>query len=628
MQRGAKPFVEAISTAEPSALDLRQSRELEQYLRDQGLYESREEAELREEVLGALDGIVKKWIRGVAAQRGHYVEDANAKIYTFGSCARGLRLSVLAGTPGVAALRAVESAYVPVLEFKFRGISIDLLYARLAVPLIREDLDIGATSTLRHCDEQSVRSLNGCRVTDMVLREVSSVEHFRTALRCLKLWAERRGVYSNVTGYLGGVNWAILVAYVCKLYPKGVPSVLISRFFKARVEVSAGSKEHFAVWEGWVHSRMRLLIRNAGQYVEVRPWPKAFRPPPPEPAERGADGDPPPPQQGTEGQQQQQGAQQQGQQVAEGQQAQQGQQQGQQAHVCYYFMGLSKKRQSAYTFGQQLVIPQSKVDLTPAVNDFAHRVKDWDQRQPGMEIGVRHLTARMLPPWLPGRPGVPAAALAAAQQPGAAADGRPPLPPNGAAAAAAAATGAKRAQPDTQPDQGAAPKRRATGSGGAEAPAPAPADAGAAAPAASGGPMSRQTSELNVAELEAQGSEGGSVSAVAATAGAAAAAAAATTDTAEDARTATAEAGLAAVGELADALVLQQQPAVEAGANGTPALAAPGEDEEEAADAQLENDLRQPAAAGGGAARPAAVAPPAKRPAIAVRCGREGGGGA
>ena len=129
-------------------------------------------------------------------------------------------------------LQPVPDAFTPVIKMKFCGISIDLLYARLNVGSVPEELSLTADSILRNLDEASVRSLNGCRVTDALLSLVPDVDHFRIVLRALKRWASARGVYGNVYGFLGGVNWAILAARVCQLYPRGTPALLLSRFFR------------------------------------------------------------------------------------------------------------------------------------------------------------------------------------------------------------------------------------------------------------------------------------------------------------------------------------------------------------------------------------------------------------
>eukprot|EP01125_Pyxidicula_operculata_P010765 TRINITY_DN3542_c0_g1_i1.p1 TRINITY_DN3542_c0_g1~~TRINITY_DN3542_c0_g1_i1.p1 ORF type:complete len:449 (+),score=104.66 TRINITY_DN3542_c0_g1_i1:576-1922(+) len=85
-------------------------------------------------------------------------------------------------------------------------------------------------------DEQSIRSLNGCRVADQIMNLVPNIPNFRMTLRCIKKWAQVRGVYSNVMGFLGGVAWALLVARVCQLYPQSCPSFLVARFFRIYIQ--------------------------------------------------------------------------------------------------------------------------------------------------------------------------------------------------------------------------------------------------------------------------------------------------------------------------------------------------------------------------------------------------------
>lgn len=54
------------------------------------------------------------------------------------------------------------------MKTKIDGIELDILFARLALKSIPEDQELRDGYLLKNLDERSVRSLNGCRVTDDV----------------------------------------------------------------------------------------------------------------------------------------------------------------------------------------------------------------------------------------------------------------------------------------------------------------------------------------------------------------------------------------------------------------------------------------------------------------------------
>ncbi|KAI5123418.1 hypothetical protein M0805_006123 [Coniferiporia weirii] len=248
-----------ISSSESSDGEKKVTVAMMEELRRQGTFESEEESRTRELVLGRVASLVKKFVYKVSTSHGlseAAAAAAGGKIFTFGSYRLGVHgpgadIDTLCVVPkhvsredffdvfenmlrdfeGVTEVSGVPEAYVPIIKTKIQGIAIDFLVARLALPTIPDDLSLRDDNLLKNLDERCIRSLNGSRVTDEILRLVPNVAVFRDALRCIKLWAQRRAIYSNVNGFLGGVAWAMLVARICQLYPNAVAGAIVSRFF-------------------------------------------------------------------------------------------------------------------------------------------------------------------------------------------------------------------------------------------------------------------------------------------------------------------------------------------------------------------------------------------------------------
>mmetsp|Transcript_10037 Transcript_10037/g.14926 ORF Transcript_10037/g.14926 Transcript_10037/m.14926 type:complete len:531 (-) Transcript_10037:137-1729(-) len=244
------------------------SKTLRISLRSQGLYELDEGHKKRVEMLKQLREVLKCWATNTTSvttrTTGRNNRSENVTICTFGSfrlgvnhpdadidvlvlspphCTRSSFFTVLVellrGHDLVTDLHPVPSAYTPVIKFKLGGVSIDLVYASSSMH-VENSNDFMTRIEDEHLvglevDEPGMRSINGVRVAQLLLEMVegySNLDSFRESLRAVKQWATVKGLYSNVLGFLGGVNWAILVAHICERHPQSTPSTILCEFFR------------------------------------------------------------------------------------------------------------------------------------------------------------------------------------------------------------------------------------------------------------------------------------------------------------------------------------------------------------------------------------------------------------
>lgn len=263
------PAYEPLSTKPPTEAELKVDRVFMRYVESVIKIESEEENQRRREVLHQIKTIFLKFVRKIAKREAHYTDDEIdenlvADLFISGSHRLGvkdigadidtvcvaphfvkrehffkdLKEELLSHHEDVKNLNAVEDAFVPVMEFEFQGVAIDLLFARLGdsnqYPTDEKGLlNIMDDNILIGVDPATITSLNGPRVTNMIIKllENQSYDRFLIVLRCVRRWAKRRGLYGNKMGYLGGVNCNILVAFICQLFPTACPYILLRQFF-------------------------------------------------------------------------------------------------------------------------------------------------------------------------------------------------------------------------------------------------------------------------------------------------------------------------------------------------------------------------------------------------------------
>ena len=217
----------------------------------------------RNRVLSHLQKVTEEFVRRVGRKKGlppSTVDNLGGRVFTYGSFTIGVHgpesdIDSLVVTPRsvdvddyfklfgptfkelsspdlITSFVEVPDAFVPIIKLEYDGVDIDLIFASLpSQSSIPRDFSLLDQSVLRGLDDQSIRSVNGVRTAKELIELVPQPTTFRHALRAIKVWANKRGVYGFVFGFPGGIAWAIMVARLCQLYPFACGFTVLCKFF-------------------------------------------------------------------------------------------------------------------------------------------------------------------------------------------------------------------------------------------------------------------------------------------------------------------------------------------------------------------------------------------------------------
>ncbi|PPJ58646.1 hypothetical protein CBER1_03540 [Cercospora berteroae] len=251
-----------LSTDLPKPRDNELNDMLMAELKAQNNFESQEGSEKRKKVLGLLQQLAVELVQEAGKKKGlnpELLKEAGGKVSAYGSYQLGVfgpgsdidtlmvgpkhvsRDDFFELMPGMIRKRVppeqltelvpVPGIAVPIIKTEIEGISIDLIWCTLHKDKVPVGLSLDDTELLRGLSETDLKCINGTRVTNKILSLVPQTRVFRVAVRAIKIWAQKRGLYGNVYGYPGGVAYAMMVARVCQLYPKAAASSIVAKFF-------------------------------------------------------------------------------------------------------------------------------------------------------------------------------------------------------------------------------------------------------------------------------------------------------------------------------------------------------------------------------------------------------------